>query len=55
MVDYVPVEKGTTVRQPSTANLMISSKDRNLTVYPNPFDFQITKQASIFNGFFTRI
>jgi hypothetical protein len=55
MVDYVPVEKGTTVRQPSTANLMISSKDRNLTVYPNPFDFQITKKASILNGFFTRI
>jgi hypothetical protein len=55
MVDYIPVEKGTTVRQPSTANLMISSLDRNLTVYPNPFDFQITKKASILNGFFTRI
>jgi hypothetical protein len=55
MVDYVPVEKGMTTRQPSTANLMISSLDRNIVVYPNPFDFQITKQASILNGFFTRI
>jgi len=55
MVDYVPIEKGMTIRQPSTANLMISSKDRDLVVYPNPFDFQITKRASILNGFFTRI
>jgi hypothetical protein len=55
MVDYVPIEKGTTIRQPSTANLMISSLDRNLENYPNPFDFQITKKQSILNGFFTRI
>jgi hypothetical protein len=34
---------------------MISSLDRDLVVYPNPFNFQITKKASILNGFFTRI
>jgi hypothetical protein len=49
------VEKATTIRQPSTANLMIDSADR-----PNPnttscWEFQITKNQSIFNGFFSRI
>lgn len=28
MVDFVPIEKGTTIRQPSTANLMVYSGDR---------------------------
>jgi hypothetical protein len=55
MVDYVPIEKANPIRQPSTANLMITSQDRDLANYPNPFDFQITKKASILNGFFTRI
>jgi len=55
MVDYVPTEKGQTIRQPSTANLMISSLDRNIVQYPNQFDFTIQKNASILNGFFTRI
>lgn len=71
MVDYVPIEKGMTIRQPSTANLMISSMDRQdvvngvpvltpignptYTTYPSPWDFQITKTNSIMNGYFTRV
>jgi hypothetical protein len=71
MVDYVPIEKGVTIRQPSTANLMISSMDRQdvingapvltpignptYTLYPSPWDFQITKTNSIMNGYFTRV
>ena len=55
MVDYVPTEKGMTIRQPATANLMIDSADRDLTTYPNCFKFRIQKSASILNGFFTRI
>jgi len=52
MVDYVPIEKGMTIRQPSTANLMIDSYDRKSSTAGN---FQITKNQSILNGFFTRI
>lgn len=55
MVDYIPTEKGTTIRQPSTANLMIDSNDRNESVYPSPFNFTISKPASILNGYFTRL
>lgn len=55
MVDYVPIEKAMPIRQPSTANLMIDSEDRTLANYPSAGDFQITKNASILNGFFTRI
>jgi hypothetical protein len=46
---------GTTIRQPSTANLMIDAEDRNFTAYPSPWDFQIVKNQSLFNGYFTRI
>jgi hypothetical protein len=53
MVDYVPIEKGITIRQPSTANLMIDSFDRTGTATAG--NFQITRNASILNGFFTRI
>jgi hypothetical protein len=49
------VEKGTTIRVPSTANLMIDSADRNVVTYPNPFSFQITRPQAILNGFFSRI
>ena len=55
MVDYVPTEKAMPIRQPSTANLMIDSFDRDLARYPSAGNFQITKKASILNGFFTRI
>ena len=48
------VDRGTTIRQPSTANLMIDSADRPIDV-DNAFEFQITKTNSILNGFFTRI
>lgn len=51
----MPQENTITIRQPATANLMIDSDDRVKSQYPNPFDFQITKPASIMNGFFTRI
>ena len=52
---FTPTEKGTTIRVPSTANLMVDSADR-----PNPDttranDFQITRTNSILNGYFTRI
>jgi len=43
------------IRQPSTANLMIDSADRDYTTYPYPADFTIQKNYSILNGFFTRI
>jgi hypothetical protein len=55
MVDYVPTEKATPIRQPSTANLMIDSADRVIANYPSAGNFQITKRSSILNGFFTRI
>jgi len=52
MVDYVPIEKGMTIRQPSTANLMLDSADRTTGTAGN---FSIQKNNSILNGFFTRI
>ena len=55
MADFVPSEKGTTIRQPSTANLMLDSADRNANVYPLANSFFINKPNSILNGFFTRI
>jgi hypothetical protein len=55
MVDYVPIEKASPIRMPSTANLMIDSADRVVANYPSAGNFQITKKSSILNGFFTRI
>ena len=59
MTDYVPAEKSTTIRQPSTANLMIDSadgqKDVTTLIRKNPWNFQISRPQSILNGFFTRI
>jgi hypothetical protein len=46
---------GQTIRQPSVANLMVDSTDRDFARFPSPWDFQITKNQSMFNGFFTRI
>jgi hypothetical protein len=61
MVDYVPTEKGTTIRYPSTALLCIDTADR---VNPyvgtpfagasSPFDCQFIQKQNILNGFFTR-
>ena len=47
-------QEGTQIRYPSVANLMIDSADRR-SVYTSPWDFQIVKNQSLFNGFFTRI
>jgi len=55
MVDYVPTEKAVPIRQPSTANLMIDSLDRNAAIYPSAGNFFIQKNQSLMNGFFTRI
>lgn len=55
MTDFVASERGTTIRQPSTANLMIDSADRDINKYPSPWNFQFVKNQSILNGFFTRI
>jgi hypothetical protein len=49
------VERGTLIRVPSTANLMIDSDDRSFSLNPSAWDFQITKKQSLLNGFFTRI
>ena len=49
------VEKATLIRYPATANLMIDSADRNTTLNPSCWDFQITKKQSLINGFFTRV
>ena len=55
-MDYLKKEgEGQTIRLPSVANLMIDALDRDIDVYPSPFEFQITKQANLQNGFFTRI
>ena len=53
-MEYVPNEKATPIRYPSTANLMVDSKDRGAT-YPLCNDFLITKNQSLMNGFFTRV
>lgn len=50
-----PTDKGVTVRPSSTANFLIDSTDRDDTAYPNSGDFQITKNNSLFNGFFNRM
>lgn len=65
MTDYVPSEKGVPIRQPSTANLMVDSADRGrldlsgtffkVSQAPDVFDFTISRNYSILNGFFTRI
>jgi len=53
MVDFVPEERATPIRYPSTANLMIASLDRNTG--DNAASFQLTRSNALLNGFFTRI
>lgn len=48
------VEKATTIRYPSTANLLVDSEDRNTGNYASCFDFQINRPNAIMNGFFSR-
>lgn len=47
-------ESGVQIRVPATANLMIDSDDRTQDTAP-PYNFAITKNQSILNGFFNRI
>jgi hypothetical protein len=42
------------IRNPSTANLLIDSLDRNNLASSQSTDFTITKQANILSGYFTR-
>ena len=49
------VERGTLIRSPATANLMLDSADRNLTRNPSCFDFQISRSQPLISGFFSRI
>jgi hypothetical protein len=55
MASFVPAEKAQVIRYPSTANLMIDSKDRATPTTTSCWDFQITRTNSILNGYFTRI
>lgn len=57
MSEFIPVEKGVPIRNPSTANLLISSTDRYAysDEATNAGTFVIQKNQAILNGFFTRI
>lgn len=54
-MEFVPTEKTSTIRYPSIAHLMVDSADRDVAPYPLCNDFQISKNNSLLNGFFTRI
>lgn len=49
MVDYMPAEKGVAIRMPSVANLFVDSSATT------PFNFRISKNQTILNGYFTRL
>ena len=57
----VPINQqniGTTIRNPSSANFLIDSRDRDgygTATVANSGNFNITKNSSLLNGFFTRI
>lgn len=59
MASFVPTEKATPIRQPSTANLCIDSADRRRDAsgvfIESVWDFTINRPQSILNGFFTRV
>jgi hypothetical protein len=52
MTEFVPAERGTNIRFPSTANLYIDSLDRSSGT---SVDFIINKKSNILTGFFTRL
>lgn len=54
MTTFLPAEKGMTIRQPSTANLMLDSVDGTLGASTSA-NFQITRNQALLNGFFTRL
>ena len=56
------VEKGTLIRVPATANLMVDSANRpvildasGISNISSPWDFSIVRQQPLINGFFTRV
>ena len=49
------VERGTLIRVPATANLMIDSDDRDKVRDPSPFQFSIYRSQTIIPGYFSRI
>lgn len=55
------VEKGVTIRYPATANLFLDSADRNSILdssgqnISTPWDFVLSRQQPLINGFFNRI
>ena len=55
MAQFVPSERATPIREPSTANLLVNSEDRNRAIYSSAADFQIQSANSILNGYFTRV
>lgn len=55
MVDFVPDERATPIRQASTANFLINTSDRINFDGSSAGNFLITKQQSLLNGFFTRL
>lgn len=55
MSGFVTAEKGVPIRMPSVANLMVDSADRNGNPETSPWEFQISKNNNLQNGFFTRI
>jgi hypothetical protein len=55
MTDFIAKEKGVPVREPSTANLMVDSVNRNNLNSTTSADFLINPNNSILNGFFTRL
>ena len=55
MADPFGVEKGTSIRMPSTANFMIASYDKTQALGTTAGRFGITASQSLLNGFFTRL
>ena len=56
MSGFLPTEKGTPIRYPSVANLVISTEDRDILNDPfGCWNFQISRPNNLQNGFFTRI
>lgn len=59
MTDFLPAERSTTIRVPSTAILGVDSSDRRVDLsgfYIDPvWNFTINRSQSILNGYFTRI
>lgn len=53
MTEFVPSERGVSIRYPSTANFCVNSLDR--IDGTSASNFYITKKANLLSGFFTRI